>query len=71
MKIPNLLFDDYERVQVFLKTSIGRFPEFEDLVKEFKDMFLHMDCHYNKVVLKKCNALSCCKEWKAKEVKAY
>ena len=58
-------------MQAFLKTSIGRLPEFEDLVKEFKDMFLHMDGHYNEVVFKKCNALSCCKEWKAKEVKVY
>ena len=48
----NLLFDDYERVQVFLKTSIGRLPEFEDLVKEFKGMFLHMYHHYNEVVFK-------------------
>ena len=66
----NLLFDDYERVQAFLETSIGRLPEFEDLVKEFKDMFLHMDRHYNEVVFKICNALSCCKEWKGQRRKS-
>ena len=67
----DLLYNDYERVQAFLKTSIGNLPEYSDLVKEFKEMFLHIDRHYNEIVFTKCNDLRCCKEWRAKDVQSY
>ena len=66
-----LLFDDYEQVQAFRKTSVGRLPEFSNVVKNFRSMFLHIGCHYNELVFSKCKDLSCCQEWKATELKAY
>ena len=66
-----LLFNDYERVQAFIKTSIGRLPEFSDLVKELGSTFLLIDRYYNKLGFTKCNDFWCCHESKAKELKAY
>ena len=64
-----LLFDDYDRVKSFLKTPIRDLHKYLDLLKEFKEMFAHIDRHLNEVTFIKCEKSSCCGNFKSKITK--
>ena len=61
-----LVYDDYERVKVFLSCPILDIYKYSDFVQEFKKIFEHIDRHANEITFVKGQNRSCCEEWKSR-----
>ena len=66
-----LIYDEYQRVKVFLSCPIRNTHKYSDLVQEFKKMFEHIDRHANETTFVKCQDRSCCEEWKSPHLKDF
>ena len=66
-----LLFGDFHRVKECLKSTLRNLHKFSGIIKEFKEMYTHVDCHLNEIIFAKCNDRSCCSSFKSKKVQKF
>ena len=66
-----LLFGDFHKVKECLKSTLRNLHKFSGIIKEFKEMYTHVDCHLNEIIFAKCNDRSCCSSFKSKKVQKF